>query len=74
MFMCAITESLLPMDWRLLVNKHTVNIDIPPFVSHCQHFGTPPPPFAADIICEQPLMGELARGGSVAVAVGVIDR
>ena len=72
--MCAITESLLPMDWRLLVNEYTVNIDIPTLCQPLSAFWNPPPPFAADIICEQPLMGELARGGSVAVAVGVIDR
>ena len=64
-FVCAITEIHLIVDWRLLVEEHIANIGIPLYI-----FGYIPfhvsGSLQTSLLC---IIGELAWEGSMAVAV-----
>ena len=68
MCVCAVPENLLTVDWRLLVKKRIAYMGIPLGVPGfcCFLFLY----LKTSLLC---IMGELAGGGSAAVAVGVSD-
>ena len=71
-------KTRFPVDWRLLFEERIANIGIPldvfGFFCRFDDFCAYKFVWVSGSLQTSPIVGELAGGGSVAVAVGVSDR